>query len=112
MKPWQWGLVGLGTIAAVYVVVQIATPVAQPVTMLAGPTGVPDTGNAAERAVGGAFGLARELAGGIFAKVARDDAAREAQRDRDAAGTGKGAAGPVDANYNPALALAEKNRRA
>ena len=112
MKPWQWGLVGLGTVVAVYVVVQIATPVAQPVTMLAGPTGVPETGNVGERVASGVVGLAREGLSGIFAKVARDDAAREAQRNRDAAGTGKGPADPVDANYNPALALAEKNRRA
>ena len=112
MKPWQWGLVGLGTIVAVYIVVEIATPAAQLPVMVSGPTGVPDTGNATERAVSGGFGLARELLGGVLAKVSRDDAAREAQRNRDAAGTGKGAADPVDANYNPALALAEKNRRA
>lgn len=111
MKLWQWGIIGVGTVAAVVVIVKIATPAEQPVTMISGPTGVPDTGNAAERAVGGAFGLAREGLAGILAKVARDDAAREAERNRNAAGGGKGDADPVDSNYNPALAFAEKNRR-
>lgn len=119
MRWYHWAGIGVGVVAVGYGISRamsarsLEAP-AQPYT--APPperrTNVADSGTAEERIASGAFGLAREITQGIFAKVARDDAARERAASRHSADMDKTALldpDEPDTDYDPHAALARKN---
>lgn len=103
MKTWQIALIGVGVVATVAIIAKVASAPASPELVYNNnpPTNGGPTGNVGERVASGSFSLAERLADGIFSKVARDDAARERQRERDAQANEKGS-DSSDPNYDSA----------
>ena len=92
MKTWHIVAIAVGSVAAIAIVAKVVSSSSQREAQFSGPipggaTGTPAMpgGDAGERAVSGGFGLASRLVDVIADKVARDDAARERQREREAA---------------------------
>ena len=82
MKTWQIALIAVGVVGAVVVVAKVASASPSPEIQYNNnpPTnGGPATGNVGERVASGSFELAGRITDAIAGKVARDDAAREAQ---------------------------------
>ncbi len=82
--PWYaWAAIGVGGIVVVAIIANAASAPAQPAL---GDTYTPPVGGgvvSTETAVvQGAAGLLTAITGGIFAKVGRDDAARESALER------------------------------
>ncbi len=83
--PWYgWAAIGVGGIVVVAI---IANAASAPVQSPSGNSYVPPTGglpatSTEAEVVRGASGLLTAITGGIFSKVARDDAARESALER------------------------------
>lgn len=89
MKTWHIAAIAVGSIAAIAIVAKVvSSSSASREPQFAGPVNggaAPDTGDAGARAVTGGFELGGRLLDAISSKVARDDAARERERERQAA---------------------------
>lgn len=89
MKTWHIAAIAVGSIAAIAIVAKVvSSSSASREPQFSGPVGggpAPDTGDAGARAVSGGFELGGRLLDAIAGKVARDDAARERERERQAA---------------------------
>lgn len=88
MKTWHIAAIAVGSIAAIAIVAKVVRSSTSQEPQFSGPVGggpAPDTGDAGARAVSGGFELGGRLLDAISSKVARDDAARERERERQAA---------------------------
>jgi len=88
VKTWHIAAIAVGSIAAIAIVAKVVSSSTSQEPQFSGPVGggpAPDTGDAGARAVSGGFELGGRLLDAISSKVARDDAARERERERQAA---------------------------
>jgi hypothetical protein len=88
VKTWHIAAIAVGSIAAIAIVAKVVSSSTSQEPQFSGPVSggpAPDTGDAGARAVSGGFELGGRLLDAIAGKVARDDAARERERERQAA---------------------------
>jgi len=123
LKWWHYALGGVVVVSVGYGISKALTSAtldapAQPYTLPTGNQGTgTQTGSTEERIASGAFGLADRLVTVIGSKVARDDAARERERERQAANHSRdmdktqllGADDNEGHNYDPIAAFARKH---
>ena len=82
LKPWQWALIGVGTVAGVAIVAKALSAPSQ--TAFAGPSFTPSAGapDAATAAITGGTSIVRDLIGAFDRRAARQDAMAAAANDK------------------------------